>query len=313
MSSADDETLPVESGPADAPTEPTTFDFARPGRLTRERARLIQVALDEVARQTTDALRLWIEGIRVDAGEVEQRTVGDLVSGPVDHAVISLADRGERGVVITEMPLAVSLVLGMLGGAPRSDSANRALTRVETEVLDLVLVRLMERLSSVLSLGAFQIDVHESDPNAVNFIDERELMMGIPFTLSNDRFSGRLWVVLTSGSFQPFTLEQERRQAGRVLASRPADRSRNEALIQRVTVPVVCGFAPVRVPARELAFLQPGDVLRTGQATSRDLVFTVGGSPLFAARAGQRGLRLVAEVVSVLGPVNPNAISGGTP
>lgn len=309
---AADEAPSSPAPPSEAPAEATTFDFARPGRLTRERARLIQVALDEVARQATDALRLWIEGIRVEAGDVEQRTVGDLVEGVVDHAVISLTDRGERGVVITEMPLAVSLVLSLLGGVPRGNGEVRPLTRLETEVLDLVLIRFMECVSSVLYLGSFEIDVHESDPNAVNFIDERELMMGIPFTLTNDRFTGRLWVVLTSGSFQPFALEQQRRQAGRVLANRPADRRRNEALLQRVTVPVVCGFTPVRVPARDLAFLQPGDVLRTGQATTRDLVFTVGGSPLFGARAGQRGLRLVGEVISVLGPIDPTSLNGGT-
>lgn len=317
-----DSVTPGESGESDesnepagqdeAAPEPTTFDFARPGRLTRERARLIQVALDEVARQATDALRLWIEGIVVDAGDVEQRTVRDLVTGLVDHTVISLPERAERGLVISEMPLAVSLVLSLLGGPQRTDGELRPLTKLETEVLDLVLVRFLDCVSAVLPLGPLEVEVHESDPNAVNFIDERELMMGIPFTLRTEQFSGRLWVVLSAASFQPFILDLERRNAGRVLANRPPDRRRNEALLQRVTVPVVCGFPPVRVPARELAFLQPGDVLRTGQPISRDLVFTVGGSPLFGARAGQRGLRLVGEVLSVLGPVNPRALHGGT-
>lgn len=289
------------------------FDFARPGRLTRERARLIQVALDEVAREATEALRLWVDGIEVEAGEVEERAVGDLINGVADHAALYFPNRAERGLVITEMPLAVSLVLTLLGGPPNDDNPDRSLTHLETEVLDLILGPLLQCITSVLSLGPIEIEVHESDPTAVNFIDERELMLGIPFTLSNDVFSGQMWVVLTPGSFQPFTIELERRQAGRRSSSRPVDRSRNEAALERVPVPVVCGFLPVRVPAKELAFLQPGDVLRTGQPTTRDLVFTVGGSPMFGARAGQRGQRLVAEVISVLSPNNARSSYGGNP
>lgn len=290
-----------------------TFDFGRPGRLTRERARLVQQALDEVARQATDALRLWVDGIRVEAGDVEQRTVGDLVSGPVDYAVISLPERAERSLLVTELPLAASLVLALLGGPPRPAPEGRNLTALETEVLDLVLARVLASVTSVLLLGPIDVEMHSSDPQILNFIDERELMLCIPFTVRTEGFSGRLWVVLSSGSFQPFALEQQRRQATRVPANRPSDRRRNEALLQRVTVPVVCGFAPVRVAARELASLQPGDVLRTGQPITRDLVLTVGGSPLFGARPGQRGMRLVGEVVSILAPINPSTWQGGTP
>jgi flagellar motor switch protein FliM len=287
------------------------FDFARPGRLTRERARLIQVALDEVAREATEALRLWVDGIAVEAGEVEERAVGDLINGVADHTAVFFPHRAERGLVITEMPLAVALVLTLLGGPPQDPNLDRPLTHLETEVLDLVLRPMLQCISTVLKLGPVEVEVHESDPTAVNFIDERELMLGIPFTLGNEDFSGRMWVVLTPGSFQPFTIELERRQAGRRSSLRPVDRDRNEAALQRVPVPVICGFPPVRVPARELATLQPGDVLRTGQPTTRDLVFTVGGSPMFGARAGQRGLRLVAEVISVLDP-NARTSLGGT-
>ena len=79
-------------------------------------------------------------------------------------------------------------------------------------------------------------------------------------------------------------------------------------MLQGVAVPVVCGFPAVRVPARELALLAPGDVLRTGHPTNRDLVVTVGGAPLYTARAGQRGLRLVAEIVD---NPTPRALPGG--
>jgi flagellar motor switch protein FliM len=294
-------------------TEVQAFDFARPGRLTRERARLIQVALDEVAREATDALRLWIDGIEVSAGEVEERAVGDLISGVADHAAVYLPNRAERALAITENDLATTLVMTLLGGPALDEPLERGLTPLETEVLDLVLLPLLECISRVLGLGPVEIEVHESDPKAVNFIDSRELMLGIPFTLSNEEFSGQLWVVLTPSSFQSFTMELERRQAGRRGTPRPVDRSRNERTVERVTVPVVCGFLPVRVPARELAVLQPGDVLRTGQSTARDLVFTVGDRPVFAARPGQRGLRLVAEVIAVLNATTPTGPLGGTP
>jgi flagellar motor switch protein FliM len=300
--------------PEESETEPAAFDFARPGRLTRERARLIQSALDEVARQASDVLRLWIEGVQIEAGEVEERAAGDLIGVMADHVLLSLPLRAERGLLITEMALAHGLMLNLLGGPPPPETTEfRPMTHLETELLDLVLVPLLECISSVLRLGSIEIEVHESDPEAVNFIDERELMLAIPFNLSTERFSGTVRVVLPPGSFQPFMLEQERSQAGRRSATRPGNRARNEAALQSVHVPVVCGFLPIRVPARELAMLQPGDVLRTGQPTSRDLVFLVGDKPVFGARAGQRGQRLVGEVISVLAPTNPTRWFGGTP
>ncbi len=71
------------------------------------------------------------------------------------------------------------------------------------------------------------------------------------------------------------------------------------AALQRVVVPVVVGFAGIRVPAMDMANLHPGDVLRTGQSLGRQLVASVGNQPVFTVKAGQRGERLVAEVLSL--------------
>ncbi|MEL6984477.1 MAG: FliM/FliN family flagellar motor C-terminal domain-containing protein, partial [Actinomycetota bacterium] len=59
---------------------------------------------------------------------------------------------------------------------------------------------------------------------------------------------------------------------------------------------LIAGFEPLQVPARQLADLQIGDVIRTRQSVSRPLVARVGGERLFHIRAAQRGQRLVAEL-----------------
>lgn len=299
-----DPTDQVDGGDPTGPAnQPATVDFARPGLLTRQRARLLQHALDDIAREATDALRFWLPDVRVEPGEVEQRTLADLAGGDVHLVGIELPQRVDRGLVILELPLAASLVLFLLG-SPAATTGDRPLTPLETDVLDLVLNPLLDCVGPVLSLGAVEIGVHTSDLEQVSFVDDRELVVGVPFELTSDRSTGRLWIVLTSSALQPFTVEQEERRARQAHAGPEADRRRNEALVQRVTVPVVCGFPAVRVPAHELGTLQPGDVLRTGHATSRDLVLSVGGSAVFAARVGQRGQRLVGEVIGVLDPTN---------
>lgn len=304
---------PVPPGSAERQAiEAATFDFAGSGRLTRQRARLLQAALDEVAREATDVLRLWVDGLRVKAGDVEQRTVSDLLAGVVDHAVLTLPDRVDQGLLVTELALARSLVLTLLGGRGADDGPDRPLTAIETEVLDLVLVRLLECLASVLSLGPVHLGVHQFDPDAATAFDGRELMLGIPFHLTSDHFAGRVWVVLGAAALQGFLSEHERHQAPHPPTTRPQDRIRTEAVLHGVTVPVVCGFPSLRVPAGELALLQPGDVLRTGQPTGRSLVVTVGGSPLYGARAGHRGQRLVAEIVFTLAN-RSQPHPGGTP
>jgi flagellar motor switch protein FliM len=289
--------------------QPLPFDTASSGRLSRQRARLVRCLLDGVARQATDELRLWLDGLRVEAGDVEQRTVADHLDGAVDHAEVVLVERGERGLVVTELDLARSLVLSMLGGSPDDDRPARPLTPLEADVLDLLLVRLVERVGASFEVGPIEVGEHGTDRSASS-LDDGDVLVGIPFRFSTTRSSGQVWVALPAGALQAPVADPERRHAGRPTPCRPTDRRRTEAVLHDVTVPVVCGFGVVRVRAGELAVLAPGDVVRTGHPTTRDLVLTVGGTPLYAARAGQRGLRLVAEI---LGPSTPRPLPGGTP
>ncbi|MEL7156772.1 MAG: FliM/FliN family flagellar motor switch protein, partial [Actinomycetota bacterium] len=66
--------------------------------------------------------------------------------------------------------------------------------------------------------------------------------------------------------------------------------------VRYVPVELIVGFDSIRVPARILADLQEGDVLRTGQLISQSLVARVGTERVFSVRAAQQGQRLVAEV-----------------
>lgn len=103
-------------------------------------------------------------------------------------------------------------------------------------------------------------------------------------------------VAMSASQLQTYSEEVDRRIAGLLASKDDEPNPQIMRAVQPVVVELIAGFEPLQVPARQLADLQIGDVIRTRQSISRPLIARVGGERLFHIRAAQRGQRLVAEL-----------------
>ncbi len=271
-------------------------DFGVTGSwLNGGRSASFQQSLYELARLTSEALDHWTSRVEVDAGGLSTLTLVEVADEPLHYVEISLEESGQSAYVLFDLELALSLVTLMMGGNGDPGTV-RPLTGLEARVVLDFVDALMVRFSSELDLGPARFRSHHSDQSTLRDGQTDTLLcFGLQFV--GPKAGGQVRVAVSPLSLQAHMEVIDRRINGRrrtdtVIGTAAA------AALQPVVVPVIVGFTPVRIPAIEMASLRPGDLLRTGQSVGRQLVASVGEVPVFTVKAGQRGDRLVAEILS---------------
>lgn len=275
---------------ADASVNP----FQQSRLLTPERSQLFNRTAETLAERYEDELGRWLSDAGVTADPVEQVQFSQL-GEDVDLAVIKSQYQMTHGVIASDLDLALAMVAMLCGGVADPPPEQRPLSRLEMGVLDLVLQPLVDLAVELYDIGPTELGGHFS--NALALPDAQpEPVISVPLTIKLGESENMIRLTMSASQLQDYIEEMDLRIAGQ-LASKGGQP--NELIVramQPVVVELIAGFEPLQVPARHLADLQVGDVLRTRQSINRPLIARVGEQRLYHIRAAQRGLRLVAEL-----------------
>jgi len=268
---------------------------ARP--LTAERQQYFARTAETLAEKFESEMARWLGGTSVRAVSVEQAPLVSLVGDDTDLVVVSAVDHLNNGLVVSDLRLVLGVVVGLCGGDPSKQSnLLRPLTRLETGVYDLVLKPIIDHAGQLFRIGEMSLGIHAATVDALPD-SKPEPGIALKFAVTIGSIEGHVIIGFPLTHLQDYSEEVDRRMAGRL--TRPSHPNPQAARAMKpVVVDLVVGFDPVRIPAASLAGLQVGDVLRTGQSVSKSLVARVGNEKVFTVRAGQRGHRLVAELIS---------------
>ncbi len=307
------------SGPIADPNEPRPHDFGVAGSwLNGGRSAAFQQSLHEMVRMSEDVLEHWTSRVSVDADRLDTITISSVAEEAIHYVEVALEESGQSAFLMFDNQMALSIVTLMMGG--NGDPGEpRSLTPLEAGLLADLALAMLEQFATELHLGPVRFKTHHADQSTMRD-GVAEILMSFGLTLSGTKASGACRLAVSPLSLQTHMEIIDRRINGR-RRSENSGGSAAAAALQPVVVPVVIGFAGIRVPAMDMVSLQPGDVLRTGQSLGRQLVASVGNAPVFTVKAGQRGERLVAEVLSLpradslgLSPeFNPSSARTGAP
>lgn len=292
--------------------EPVPYSFGRSAHLTSEKSSLYQEAAGEIARGAAAVLDDWLPGFTVDAEPIIEAEAGqELVEDIAEFDVVEIVGVfGECGSVVVELPLAITLVSGLLGGTSMPAGEPRPLTSIEVRVLDLLTSQLLEQTASTLLVTDTHINRSVDEGFAAAHDEDPEARIGFALRLHGLGGDGLMTFGFELSALQEFSDLVDRRLSGRRTAEPVRTNPEMAAALQPVPIPLTVGFGRVELTAREVVGLCAGDVIRTRQAVTDDLVASVGDTRLFAVRLGQRGTRLVAEL---LAPIEDDASTvGGT-
>lgn len=278
--------------------------FQQTRLLTAERSQLFMRTAETLAERLEEELSRWLTDSTVKSEPVEQCLIADLAQADTDLAIVKSSYHLSHAVIATDLQLALSIVAVLCGGVGQPPSDVRPLSRLEMGVFDLILQPLLDLASTLFAVGPCELGTHVNNASALPD-SQPEPAISIPLLLSVANIEGRLTIGLTAGQLQTYSEELDRRIAGRLATKKGAPNVHVVRAVRPVPVDLIVGFDLMRVPAGQLADLQVGDVLRTGQLVSKNLVARVGAERIFRVRAAQRGQRLVAELI---GPVGKDAV-----
>jgi flagellar motor switch protein FliM len=279
------------------------YDFGRSVWLATHRAEAFRQTAGEIARHTTELLSNWNAGWSVSAGELR---VGrpDPARG-ADWALLHLTNWRERGMIMIDHSVSMSILVHLLGDPTIEIGPMRPLTPLEFSVIHLILDPLIDLTTSQLFLGSGARIIHVDGAEPAISGAESELTF-FELEIDTGANQGVIALGLPAVSLQTFAEFVDRRQAG--ARSKSEGRTSPQALrvLGGVELEAIVRFNPFPVDAGTVTMLSEGDVLRTGHPVHRPLVAEIGGKALYLVEAGQRGERLVAEVVDI-----PNRSPGG--
>ena len=286
--------------------EPTSYDFRRPVKLSREHTRLLQVGLDGYARQMgtvfTSALRTVCSA---QVTSISQTTYGEHVDtlGEITYGIKIDADP-LPGLVLLDMPLAavMSALDLMLGGPGTSEQPLRPLSEIEGAVVQGLVTRLLSELAYSLA-GIVEMTPTlagtEYNPKLAQAAAAGDVMVVAAFELLVKEVPHQVTLCLPFTGLQPHLVRaaapapvSERERLQRSRAAELVDRR-----FQDVPVDAVVRFAPTRLDPGTLSNLAVGDVVRLSHRATATRDVVVGEATFAHATAGTQGARLAALVV----------------
>src|SRR3954464_13912978 len=237
-------------------SEPRTYDFRRPTKLSREHVRVLQIAQEAFARTATTHLTSMLRaGARLELAGIEQFAYDDYVATlpePIFIATFTIEPLAGKGMLAYPLDMAMAIVDHMLGGSGAAEQPNRPMTTMETTITSHLLGRLLHEFATAFSaitelqpaLAGF-----EYNPQLAQAAAGSDTVMVATFAMAVGTRDGEATLVLPFSSFA-----QALNNAASPQLSESALRKRQratEALIARlnlVPVDVSVRFAPLTVP-----------------------------------------------------------------
>lgn len=296
------------------PSRAAPLDFTAHSQLSREDARHLEIAHEPFTRAVS---RTWSSGLRalvhLEPIGVDELSYDDYVRSMPSPTVLGIVTLAPLpGTVVIELDLQFALVLvERLLGSTALESATRTQARRPTELEAALLRDLFQVATSGLASTMAPVADVSGELTGMEF-NPQLVQVAAP----SDRMAALSYRVQVSGGVQAEGLASVCYPASLVtplldgLRQRPAgdgesaSQASNPLVAQQlhgVNVDLSVAFAESAMPARVLAGLAEGDVLRLDHRVDRPVRLLLGDRVLLFGHAGRRGRRLAVQVADWAG------------
>lgn len=300
----------LEDGASALPArEPSAFDFRRPSKFAREHVRSLDGLHETFSRRFASSIAHALRSaVQLRPVAIEEITYENYIrSLPNPSVLVLVALRPLPGEVVVEIgvPLALVLVDRALGGVGTPIPIRRP-TDLETRLLgDIVrygVDAFRETFAPLLAVEPEVLGV-ETNPSFVQVVPPSETTLLLSYSVSlaaSSTVEGLLTVCYPHPTLQPVMDRLQRHVMTEPVEVEEPAPDRGAALAEHLseaTVPLSVQLAPTTVHARELAALEPGDVLRTNHRVDEPVRILAQGIDVLSGYLGRRGRRLAVRIV----------------
>lgn len=285
----------------------TAYDFRRPTTFAREHVRSLAVAHEVFVRRFASGLNGALRTVvQMEPVSVEQMSYDDYIRSmpnPTVLTTVGLAPLPAAAVLEMNVQLALVLVDRMLGGQGLPVAPRRP-TEVETHLLHELVGNGLEAFRETFKpLADVTPSVGHVDynPQLVQVVAPSEVVLLLTYRVTiaqGARAEGLLTICYPYSTLGP-ALGQLASSLWLDPALPAASGTAGAPLRDKVpAVPLRLAVQAdsIRVPAREMAALQPGHVLQLDHRADEPLRGVVGGVDVVAGHIGRRGRRLAFQI-----------------
>lgn len=288
----------------------TTFDFRSPGKMAREQVRSLEVAHETFSRLWGSILTNTLRSlVHLDLVGVQQLTYEEYIRSmpnPAVLGVVNLPPLPGSALLELNVPMGLTMVDRMLGGLGRPIGVRRP-TELEAALLHELLEQgayaMAEAFDPFVEAKA-ELSTVEFNPHLVQTISPSEMVLVLVYSVAiahGGRSDGMATVCYPFSLLQPAADRIGR--AGwqeQVNVSLEEDGSAGPRLqehLAEVDIPVTVKLRPSSLSARELAAIEPGDVLSLDHPLDDPVRVSMGDAELMEARLGRRGKRRAIQIL----------------
>lgn len=298
----------------------TPYDVRATETVGRDLVRNLSAVHELYARRTSTTWGGRLGAVvKMDEVAVDQATYDDFVSSmptPNVLALVAIDPLPQPVVIELSNELALTLVTRLLGGGLTGGQpgGSRRLTDVETNVLGHLLEDTVTALADALhplgATGGRLLHV-EHNPQLAQVVapGDRVVLLTYDVVLSQGaRGSGLLTLCYPHDAVLPLfeALQAQQATAGPADATAPTDPEIRRR-VEEVPLDLRARLRSGPVRARDLAGLQPGDVLQLEHRAGEPAIVTTGGLTVCEAHLGQRGRRRALQLATAPSEVLPAA------
>ncbi|MHB1023750.1 MAG: flagellar motor switch protein FliM [Acidobacteriaceae bacterium] len=270
-----------------------SYSFSRAGQINNDQLRAISTVNDLFARNLKHNLGTWLRtSFDVNLVSAEQLPFSDFLTRVPEFAYVCsvrLEPLGALAVLELDLTLAAPMIDLLLGGVG-STSAVRELTDIEESILTSVVEIICRELSVAWQPLGLRVlfEKRELPTQITRLLPMVEKTLCVSFEIRMPEAQGMLNISFPAVVSNTILrrLIHERDQFRR---RPPETRARMMELMAQVKFGAVLQLPPVRIAARELAGLAPGNLLRLSLPKHADAELLISGSPIFQATAARSG------------------------
>ncbi len=291
---------PPQSGAAPNQDVAAPYNFTSSGQISTEQLHAISILNDLFARNLTHNLTASLRSrFQVNLVSAEQIPFNEfLLRIPEINYVASvrLEPLGALSVLQLEMSLAPPIIDLLLGGEG-NEAPLRELTDIEESILGSVVAIICRELTSAWQqVGlCFTFERRQMQTQVARLMSVNEKSLCLSFEIRMPHSSGLLNLafpaVVSNTILRRLTSDWARgRRHG------PETRTRMELAARRIRFGASLQLPSVRVPARMVEELEPGDILRLNLPATTAPLWCVGGKPLASAQPLRQGEHRAARI-----------------
>ena len=281
---------------------PQRYDFRRPNKFGREHVRTLQLVNDTFARQFTTVLSTTLRTTsQVSMSSLTQTTYDDFVrtaANPSLLAVLSMAPLPGPAVLQLPLQIAMEVVDRLLGGPGGGQQPERALSRIEAELLREFVQRVVGELTYAFETVCPvrpAVSHLDSDAQFMQLAPPSEAVLLAAFDVQIEQVGGQASLCIPYSTLRPVLSTTADTDGGSHDEGPHAARLRRR--LHDVDVEVSVRFRPAALSSRDVLSLAVGDIVPLRHAVAEPLDLCVEDVPYLPAVPGSEGRRVACMVV----------------